>query len=474
MSKEAKLVSSVGSLALVSKNKNVIEEEEEDDMLECDITSDEYAMMVSNPKKFARKKFPKEDEKKEIKLVGDSGYDCNYCHDKNHFAKDCMLKKLAERRESEDDEAYHMRKLEDIKKKKNSAGPMNALIIQEKVIDDEFGGVEVWSTDSEDEKVRRPTHDSAFVTRQEDEKVTGRCLMVTDGVTTESEHEEPNLHEEKCFAAKPISEKINDYDRLIKKEDEVIAECESIMSSEETSIPYKIGLEKIETFIDSKEHKCMLKLLLDENDKLKIKTETLKSFESSNAKLMTEHKINIGSTSEFDDKSETSEISVEDVINCSEFLKSETETEKLLISEKSVEYAVKEKAVVYQKSAPIDNADETVALSEQTSWRVKCQPPVQPKVVIKPEPKGNEASGSSVKEKKGSSNDDSDEDQETITDILKRKQRDRELNETQRIAKEEEEKERKRKEEHDALECKMALFLPWTREKMINEIINEI
>ena len=70
---------------------------------------------------------------------------------------------------------------------------------------------------SEDEEVRRPTHGRAFVMRQEDEKVTGRCLMVIVGVTTESEHEEPNLHEDKYFAAKPVSEKINDCDRLIKK-----------------------------------------------------------------------------------------------------------------------------------------------------------------------------------------------------------------------------------------------------------------
>ncbi|XP_052621843.1 uncharacterized protein LOC128127401 [Lactuca sativa] len=360
VSKQAKLVPGVGSLALVSKNKNVIEEEEEDDMSECDLTSNEYGMMVLNPKKLAWKKFPVSKNR-----------NC-----KNHFAKDCMLKKVAERRESEDDEAYHLRKLEEIKKKKIGAGPMNALIVQEKVVDNEFGGVEVWSTDSEDEEVRRPTHGKAFVARKEDENVTRRCLMVTAGVSTESEPEEPNLHEDKCFAAKPVSEKINDCDHLIQK-------------------------------------------ILDENGKSKIKTETLKSFDSSNAKLMTEHKMNSDSTSKFDDESEMSEISVEDVIDCSEFLKSETKIEKPLISENSVEYIhlsknkskkLKEKAVVYQKvqtvpnqvyavkgvkerqtaelkfligqdnaggcddffwSAPIDNADETVGLSEQTSWRVK-------------------------------------------------------------------------------------------------------
>ena len=47
VTKEEKVVSSMGSLALLSKAK----------MLECDLTSEEYAMMVSNPKRFARKKF---------------------------------------------------------------------------------------------------------------------------------------------------------------------------------------------------------------------------------------------------------------------------------------------------------------------------------------------------------------------------------------------------------------------------------
>lgn len=208
------------------------------------------------------------------------------------------------------------------------------------------------------------------------------------------------------------------------KEDEFIAECESIMSSDETSVIYKIGLDKIESFIDSKEHKCMLKKLLDENDKLKIKTETLQPFDSSNSKLTIEHKMNVENTSEFDEDSEMSEISVEDEVECSEFMKSENE--KPLISKNSVEYAhlsrdkskkLKEKAVVYQKVqtvpnqvyavtgvtgkqtvelkilidkdnaegcdnyfwfAPIDNADETVGLSEHTSWRVKGRYVVEP------------------------------------------------------------------------------------------------
>ena len=136
------------------KEKSTEEEAEESDMSECDLTSEEYALMVTNPKKLARRKFPvsknrnwqgsyssekmkdepkvssqKDEEKKESKLAGDSGYDCNYCHGKNHFAKDCMLRKMAEKREGEDDEAYYMRKLEEVKKKKASNSSMNALIV---------------------------------------------------------------------------------------------------------------------------------------------------------------------------------------------------------------------------------------------------------------------------------------------------------------------------------------------------------
>ena len=34
-------------------------------------------------------------------------------------------------------------------------------------MDDEFGGVEVWSTDSEDEEVRKPSHGRAFVVKED-------------------------------------------------------------------------------------------------------------------------------------------------------------------------------------------------------------------------------------------------------------------------------------------------------------------
>ncbi|KAL7609655.1 hypothetical protein Lser_V15G12997 [Lactuca serriola] len=340
VTKEAKVISGVGSLALVSKGKSTAEEEEESDMSECDLTSEEYALMVTNPKQFPRRKFP---------VSKNRNWQGSYSSEK---MKD--EPKTDEKREGEDDEAYYMRELEEVKKKKASNSSMNALIVQENAREDEFGGVEVWSTESEDEE-----------------------------------------------------------------EDEVIVECESEVSSEETSSSYRLGLDKIETFIDSKEHKSMLKNILDENDRQKIKTETIQTFDLSNAKIVQDNKINLDNSSEFDAESEMSEILVEDEVDCSKFMKHETENEKPLISENSVEFArlskeqkpkLKEKAVVYQKvqtvpnqvyamtgvtqrqtaelriivdednaegcedyfwSAPIDNADETVGLSDKTTWRVK-------------------------------------------------------------------------------------------------------
>ena len=58
VSKEAKVVSGRRSLALVAKGKTIAEGESEFDNSKCDLTNEEYSLMVSNPKRFARKKFP--------------------------------------------------------------------------------------------------------------------------------------------------------------------------------------------------------------------------------------------------------------------------------------------------------------------------------------------------------------------------------------------------------------------------------
>ena len=155
----------------------------------------------------------------------------------------------------------------------------------------------------------------------------------------------------------------------------------------------------------------MLKNLLDENDRLKLRAETIQKFDSLNANLSSETKIDVENTSELNEDDDMSEISVEDLVDCSELAKNEPKSHKNLISENSVEFArsstdkskvLKAKVVVYQKvqttpnqvytvsgvtpqqtaelttmveednaggcdeyfwSAPIDNADETKGLS---------------------------------------------------------------------------------------------------------------
>nr|KAJ0214855.1 hypothetical protein LSAT_V11C300108020 [Lactuca sativa] len=53
--------------------------------------------------------------KNENKLVGDSSYDYNYCHRKSHLEKECMLKRMNEKKDEEDkDEAYYLRKIEEL------------------------------------------------------------------------------------------------------------------------------------------------------------------------------------------------------------------------------------------------------------------------------------------------------------------------------------------------------------------------
>ena len=145
------------------------------------------------------------------------------------------------------------------------------------------------------------------------------------------------------------------------KEDKIDADvydCEVVVSSDEVSPGYIICLDKIESFIQSKDHKDMLKNLLDENDKLKIKTETIQKFDSLNAKLSSETKINVENTSEFDEDDDMSEIYVEDEVECSEFVKTKPKPTENLIFENSIEFArlsqnkskvMKEKVVVYQK-----------------------------------------------------------------------------------------------------------------------------
>ena len=58
VTKETEVVSSMGSLALVAKGKQIAKDENETNLSDCDLTTEEFTLMVSNPRRFAKKKFP--------------------------------------------------------------------------------------------------------------------------------------------------------------------------------------------------------------------------------------------------------------------------------------------------------------------------------------------------------------------------------------------------------------------------------
>ena len=58
VTKEAKVISGMGSLALVTKGKKAAEEDDSDFKLSnCELSKEEFAMMVSNPRRFVKKNF---------------------------------------------------------------------------------------------------------------------------------------------------------------------------------------------------------------------------------------------------------------------------------------------------------------------------------------------------------------------------------------------------------------------------------
>ncbi|KAI3708662.1 hypothetical protein L2E82_37981 [Cichorium intybus] len=114
---------------------------------------DNLKLSTPKPSEKPASEFSKE-KSKEKKISGDSGYDCNYCHGKNHFAKDCMLRKQNEKKPQVKDEAYYARKMEEVRVRTKDLALMAA--------DDRQGSYQVWSSDSDDDEVRKPSH-SAFM-----------------------------------------------------------------------------------------------------------------------------------------------------------------------------------------------------------------------------------------------------------------------------------------------------------------------
>ena len=93
---------------------------------------------------------------------------------------------------------------------------MLALIMQED--GDQFGRVEVWSIDFEDEEVRRLTHRRGFVAKDDGLQFSGICLMVNNeasklrGYATDG-----GRVFDICFAAKPVPEQMSECEKVIIK-----------------------------------------------------------------------------------------------------------------------------------------------------------------------------------------------------------------------------------------------------------------
>lgn len=64
-----------------------------------------------------QKSVEKVEEKKEKKLIGDFGYNCNNYNGKNHLARDCMLKKQEEKKDKVKEESYYTMKIEEVQTK---------------------------------------------------------------------------------------------------------------------------------------------------------------------------------------------------------------------------------------------------------------------------------------------------------------------------------------------------------------------
>ncbi|KAI3499728.1 hypothetical protein L1887_35537 [Cichorium endivia] len=354
---EAKTTTSLGSLALVAKGKKANDDDSESDVSDEELTREDKALMVSNPKKFFKKNFSK------FKNRSRQG-SFNYEKPKEEVQRKPKSEDEKKLKEQVKDEAYYAKKIADLKKD-DASTTKSAFVVQE---DSEYGAVEVWSTDYDDDEVRKPTHGRCLIVKEDSSEYRGYS---TDGCQTSAS----------CFTAKPVSEQVEECEAVVKKirsifkslnicssnydkeledlrvslkneesgmridalelelirarddiiYDEIDAEChkcETIFSSDDVSEAYRIRLDKIENYIQSKEHESMVKEYLSENDKEEIKNATLKKFHSLCTKLNSENTLITENVSDFDE-SEMSEIFVKEEVDCSGFVNNQTESKKI-------------------------------------------------------------------------------------------------------------------------------------------------
>ena len=83
---------------------------------------------------------------------------------------------------------------------------------------DDDGRFEVWSTDSEDDEVRKPTHGWCFVAKSKLQGYEGKCVMVQNGALEQKGYAtDGGRASRSCFAAKIVSEQVKECEKVVHK-----------------------------------------------------------------------------------------------------------------------------------------------------------------------------------------------------------------------------------------------------------------
>lgn len=124
-----------------------------------------------------KKQVKSEDAKKEKKLKGDIGFDCHYCNGANHMESYCILRKRDKKKNRVKYEVYYEERLEEVRAK------MKGMSLVAKGSCNKEGTYQIWSSGSDGEEMRNPTHGAMYANfeeeSEEEEMVTGTCFVTT-------------------------------------------------------------------------------------------------------------------------------------------------------------------------------------------------------------------------------------------------------------------------------------------------------
>nr|KAJ0207989.1 hypothetical protein LSAT_V11C500266000 [Lactuca sativa] len=189
-----------------------------------------------------KKKLEKNDEKqkdaKDVKkLKGDSGIYCHYCNGANHFAADCMLRKKEEKKSKVKDEAYYSEKIEELRAKTKGM----SLVSKGEYDEGESGTYQIWSSGSDDEEMRHPTHGAMFASFEEncEEDVSGRCFV------SKSTDKSPTTTKVRAIL-ESFNIPLSAYDAGITSFDDTVAYFDSVIVSASTEAQ-NLNMQLVET-----------------------------------------------------------------------------------------------------------------------------------------------------------------------------------------------------------------------------------